>query len=333
MQESTERFSLCYDVETPPLAVMKHCIYYVRETVLDLSRRLGFRTRKVFQGAAMDTGAQKPVIGLEQAEAYCRELGLDLNLAPTNSTFVFGDHACRSLGRLNIIIPTPTSNIAISTHVVGAGIAFLIGLETLDRCKWNVLTTENRLHSVVENWYMPLVRKLGHILLPWVNKFKVYYSRQQLLNMHLHFMHPSTSKLMNLLERAYPDRIKPDTKQFLEDISKSCHACQVFAPRPLTFSVRFPAGIIFNKRVLLDLMYIDRRPVLHIVDVGTNFAAARFLTAEDAQTVWNTFLYAWVTMYLGYPEHMLTDQGSIFRSKEWETRCSEAQVSLEATGT
>ena len=64
-------------------------------------------------------------------------------------------------------------------------------------------------------------------------------------------------------------------------------------------------------------MYLDRKPVLHIIDVGTNYSTTWFLSRVDVESVWNTFVYTWVTAYVGYPHDMLTDQGSAFTSRAW----------------
>lgn len=90
---------------------------------------------------------------------------------------------------------------------------------------------------------------------------------------------------------------------------------------------------MFNKTVRIDLMFINGEPVLHAVDAGTTFSSARFLSAENTETIWNTFLYAWVTMYVGIPEDMLADHGSAFTAKNWEDYCKAAGVNLRFTGT
>lgn len=149
----------------------------------------------------------------DKAEAYCDLVGIEQNLTPSNSTFVFGDQKQKSMGKLNIILPTPKGNKAIDTHVVPARIPFLVGLDTLDKYGWNVLTVQNKLQSVHKGWSLPLSRKFGHVFVTWEPEYATHYTRQQLQNMHLHFMHPSTTKLLNLLERAYPDQIKDDTNQ------------------------------------------------------------------------------------------------------------------------
>ena len=105
-------------------------------------------------------------------------------------------------------------------------------------------------------------------------------------------MHPSVDKPFNLLKRAYPHYLEPDTMDILKYISKSCHACQVYSSRPITFQVRFPDEVVFNKSIYLDLMYLDGKPVLWIKGVGINYSAARFLAVGNAQAVWDTFMYA-----------------------------------------
>ena len=36
-------------------------------------------------------------------------------------------------------------------------------------------------------------------------------------------------------------------------------------------------NITFNGSIMMDILYFDRDPVLHILDEGTRFSAARFL--------------------------------------------------------
>jgi transposase InsO family protein len=79
-------------------------------------------------------------------------------------------------------------------------------------------------------------------------------------------------------------------------------------------------------------MYINTRPILTIVDRGTRFLAARFIPRADTTTVWQTFVSAWSSLYIGFPESMLTDQGSIFLSSTWRGLCSDAEINLRHTG-
>jgi hypothetical protein len=116
--------------------------------------------------------------------------------------------------------------------------------------------------------------------------------------LHQYRFHPSADKLLNLLKRANPANVPADTKELFKDMSKSCHAFQVYSSKPIYFQIRDPAVIVSNHEIQLDLMYLHGKPVLHIVDVATTFSAANFLSAQDVSSVWNTFLAGWATLYI-----------------------------------
>jgi hypothetical protein len=63
------------------------------------------------------------------------------------------------------------------------------------------------------------------------------------------------------------------------------------------------------------------------------FSAARFLPGQDVTTVWTTFVRCWCAQYIGHPECLLTDQGSVFVSKDFHEKCNHADISLSHTGT
>lgn len=105
--------------------------------------------------------------------------------------------------------------------------------------------------------------------------------------------------------------------KILKEISSVCHTSQTFSRRSLTFKVRFPGGTLFNKEIVLDILYLENFPVLHIIDCGTNFSATRFLPAVKTETVRNTFLLACFSCYLCYLQNVRTEQGSCFTSEMW----------------
>lgn len=88
---------------------------------------------------------------------------------------------------------------------------------------------------------------------------------------------------------------------------------------PDRFRVSFPAEkIVFNRLILLDLMYLDGLPVLHVVDNYALFSAATFLTeGETSEAIWRAYLQCWVTPYVGHPDFMHTDQGPQLISGQW----------------
>lgn len=64
----------------------------------------------------------------------------------------------------------------------------------------------------------------------------------------------------------------------LQQISKLCDPCQRVKNAPIRFRISFGAEHVrFNERIMIGVMYINHSPILHIVDEGTRFYAARFL--------------------------------------------------------
>ena len=58
----------------------------------------------------------------------------------------------------------------------------------------------------------------------------------------------------------------------------------------------------FNYTVIIDVMYLEERQTLHVVDEATSFQAARFLENLSARTVWEALRNCWIDVYLGLPD-------------------------------
>lgn len=88
-----------------PVIICKPEVCFVQQPVLSLSQELGYSAHDVLHGDELHIGAQKTVIGLQHAHAYCQDIGIHLKLSPSNATSVFGDYAHSSLGRMQILVP------------------------------------------------------------------------------------------------------------------------------------------------------------------------------------------------------------------------------------
>ena len=60
-------------------------------------------------------------------------------------------------------------------------------------------------------------------------------------------------------------------------------------------------------------MYLDGRPVLHIVDGARRFSAAGFLTKVNTESIWEAIIMCWSSVYTGLPHCVRVDEGSQFR--------------------
>eukprot|EP00171_Calliarthron_tuberculosum_P000237 IDg237t1 len=114
---------------------------------------------------------------------------------------------------------------------------------------------------------MPLKRHDNHVYAEMSSLNRTLYTRTQLHKLHRQFGHPSANKLYQLLKRANPAESFPDVLRELEEISKQCDPCQRIQHAPKRFRVSFGAeDVRFNERLFIDIMYLDGKPVLHIID-------------------------------------------------------------------
>ena len=194
---------------------------------------------------------------------------------------------------MTIFLKTPTGidPIPVLSEVVRAGIPALLGMDILDKEGLTADTAFNRLAKrfqhflpdrkpiYVEDWHIPMTRgRSGHSYVPMCVTIDTFFTRSQLHTLHRQFFHPSADKLYKLLLRSRPEATSTETKKILEDLTKRCVPCQKMARGPTRFRVSLGAEEIqFYERILIDIMYIDGRPVLHMVDEGTHFSAASFL--------------------------------------------------------
>jgi hypothetical protein len=148
----------------------------------------------------------------------------------------------------------------------------------------------------------------------------------------LHFYHPYSDKLYQLLRRANPENTTTGIKALIEDIDKACTTYQRFTPKPQAFQVAMPSGFTFNEEVALDIMYLEQSSVLHVVDTQTHFNSAIFLRGESVEMVWIAFLECWATLYAGYLDKMRTDQGAQFTSPRWKELTDSIGIELVLSG-
>lgn len=277
-----------------------------------------------FLGGCLDIGAQKTVARELQARAYSATVGRKFSLLPSHYAFRFGDGLHASLGWLMIRIPTP-DGIFIETRVeVGkVDVPLLLGIDLLDRERLVADNVENVLHSRRAGWKMPVIRRGatdgrgGHMYLLW-DCSQLCFTKGELKKLHLHFFHPSSRKLYNLLKRAEPEHCTAETLSLLGNISKSFESCPVYSPGPHRFRVSMPKnGVVFNQELALDLMFIDNRAILHVVVIQTGFGSAVILQGRTTRDVWISFIRCWAAIYPGYPDKMRVDPEGIFRSKAW----------------
>jgi hypothetical protein len=63
----------------------------------------------------------------------------------------------------------------------------------------------------------------------------------------------------------------------LKKLTKFCYQCQIYKKSPGRFKFTLKDDYKFNYSVIIDIIYLNGKPILQIVDSITAFRAARFL--------------------------------------------------------
>lgn len=86
----------------------------------------------------------------------------------------------------------------------------------------------------------------------------------------------------------------------------------------------------FNERILLDTLTIEEKPVLHVVNKGIVFSAARFVPDVLTKSNW-CILEHWVIRYTGIPNHMVIHQRS-YVGNPFAIISASSNVDVQRTG-
>eukprot|EP00171_Calliarthron_tuberculosum_P000524 IDg524t1 len=287
-----------------------------------------------FHGACIDTGAQKSVVGRMQAESYYRWLGLPLlMMKSTNMVYKFGTYREPSIGTAKFKIPyADDREIVVELDVVNLNVPLLIGLDVLDKYKLFVDTVENKIVCKNPKWEAPLKRARGHVYYTW--NIDIMYTEYQLRRIHRHFYHPQPERIFNIMKRADGSRATLETLSTLKKITRECDICQRVADQPGRFRVSLPEeDVVFNRTVMMDLMFLESQPVLHIICKDTLFSTAVLLTdGSTTKDVWRAYIRHWVNVYVGYSKIVHTDQGTQFVSDTWKSLLHSAGIKHHVSG-
>ena len=89
------------------------------------------------------------------------------------------------------------------------------------------------------------------------------------------------------------------------------------APSPRRFKFTLKDDQEFNFEVIVDVLKLNNKNVLHVVDTATGFNAARFLSNMSAKETFNALRSCWIDVYLGPPDIITHDAGTNFASQEF----------------
>ena len=279
---------------------------------------------QTFQGILPDTGASgMSTAGQGQAKALIRRMPNTEHSTEGGSTIRFGKGSTTTVG--TITVDTPIGRITF--HVVPTMTPFLLSLNDMNRM--NVYLNNVKGELVQGNKTIRTITKWGHQWMmlelqqtaAWCN-----LTEPELRTLHRRFGHPSAKRLHDLLERNEMDF---DNETF-EKISKHCHQCQIQSRGPGRFRFRLQEeDIQFNAEIIVDIMYLDSKPVLHVVDTATSFQAARFLRNMSSKATWEALRACWIDVYIGPPEKIVHDAGTNFHGIEFQQLANSMDITVK----
>jgi hypothetical protein len=124
----------------------------------------------------------------------------------------------------------------------------------------------------------PVVRKWGH---PWLllddQEAAIAYFhfiKGELRQLYRRFGHSAAERLHKVLARAGYDDIN---ESVVAKINKYCHLCQLHGGAPGRFRFTIRNDVKFNYKLIVNVMYINGKPMLHAINEATAFQAAKFL--------------------------------------------------------
>jgi len=82
----------------------------------------------------------------------------------------------------------------------------------------------------------------------------------------------------------------------------------------------------------MDLMWLNKKAVLHIVDTATSFQNATFIRNQSSKELWNDFIDCWASVYTGFPEIVRLDRQSGFTADEFRNYAKNVGVNLQFSG-
>lgn len=117
-----------------------------------------------------------------------------------------------------------------------------------------------------------------------------FVASPELLKVHRTFMHPSTGKLYNLPKRAYNKQTNDKIRRILQDIADNCDQCSDDSVPPFRFHASIPKyDVMFNRELPIDLMWLNGRPVIHVMDTETKSRNGIVIQDIKSEGLWNDF--------------------------------------------
>lgn len=273
------------------------------------------------KGVMVDTCAAKgSSAGKLQFEAYCSATGNKADIDKTRAAEChFGFGSAMSMGVAKTSFTLGSYWLSFHAHVLDTEPPILMSIDDMDRLGIYLNNLENALIQPKAGQKASVNRVNGHPFLRWNPLISCLFTTAELRRLYRRFGHPSTEKLMNILERAGTQDIGPDKKKFVAEIERTSVPCKTYEQKPRRFKFTLRNDKEFNNTVYADIFYIDKKPILHVADEATYLQSARCLKDMKVETLWMALRMCWIDVYLGPPDIIAHDAGKNFMAATFQS--------------
>ena len=283
-----------------------------------------------FHGIVIDPGANfVSTISMSQYQAYCMTYNVPARIEKSNPRKVRGIGGIQEFfGTVIISVPFPNFDrlVDFSFSVTSANVPTLLCLKALKSTVFGLDVRNDLLFFEGKNHKLTL--RNGILWHTWSEDITLY-TTDDLLRLHRSFGHPSASALLKLLKRADQGQANKATWHGIKDLAEKCMICARNSRKPKRFKLTVGnEDARFNHCVAVDIMFINSKAVLHVVDEATHYSAARWLKNHTSQEVWRALLNCWIYVYAGPPDFLRVDQGSNFVSREFKSSVDTSGITL-----
>ena len=149
--------------------------------------------------------------------------------------------------------------------------------------------------------------------------------------LHHQFAHPSSDKLLKLLNSAGdPWKNDEELKLHIKKIKTECQVCQLYKKTPPQPIVGFPMATAFQECVAMYLKFYRAKSLFHLIDHATRLSASTFVPSKEPNVIINVIFKSWIQIF-GATKKFLTDNGGEFANEEFLEMCEAMNITVKVT--
>ena len=146
--------------------------------------------------------------------------------------------------------------------------------------------------------------------------------------LHKQFSHAPFHKIQQLvIDGGLTDKQLLD---MIEKVEQSCETCLKYKKPANKSIVSLSLSKEFNGYVAIDLKFINKKPILHLIDHATRYSAATALCSKNRDEVIAKIFQIWIS-YFGPPKQILSDNGGEFGNADFRVMGERLNTTIKTT--